>query len=101
MDYGKLRAQLEEFKRNRANEFKFAPIEKWMTKELGVERLPGKGGSHAYFKHPVLEQLNALGHFQIGLKKGKKIYRMNFLRYLYPVLKRIIDELEKEADREE
>jgi len=102
-DFDKLRQELEQFKKKNANELEFHPIEKWMVRKLGVERLPPKSGSHVYYKHRILEQSNPPGHFQVSLKKGSKkevIYRKNFLEYLYKSLKLIIDLLEQEAASE-
>ena len=99
----KLRAHLEKLKRTSSNELEFRPIEKWMRKELNVERLPNKGGSHIYFQHPAIEELNTLGHFQVALAKGKKkdiIYRDNFREYLYDIVKKIIDYIEQEERSE-
>lgn len=100
----KLKAHLEKLKRMSSNELEFRPIEKWMKKELNVERLPDKGSSHIYFRHPAIEKFNELGHFQVALAKGKKkeiIYRNNFLEYLYKFLKTIIDYLEQEEQSEQ
>lgn len=99
----KLRVHLEELKRMSSNELEFRPIEKWMKKELYVERLPNKGSSHIYFCHPAIKEYNELGHFQVALAKGKKkdiIYRDNFREYLYRFLKTIIDYLEQEEQSE-
>ena len=100
-DFQKLRAELQKFNQLKGNELDFRPIEKWMTKELGVERLPNKPGSHVSFRHRALEEQNDLGNFQIGLKKNKKLYKQNFKDYLYKVLLHIIEFLEKEAAREQ
>ena len=104
-DFQKLRAKLQEFNKQKGNEFKFRPIEKWMTEELGVERLPNKGGSHIVFRHEVLERVKLIpgGTFRVALKKGSKkpmIYRSNFLEYLYPQLSMILGLLEEEVANE-
>lgn len=105
-DFKKLRECLEQFKTQKANEFKFRPIEKFMLKELGVERMPNKGGSHISFRHGVLEKEVGIegGLFRVALKHGSKkpiLYRTVFLEYLYPELNRIIDLLEKVEKGEE
>lgn len=94
-----LRRDLEKFRRIKSGELDFAPIEKWMLKKLGVEKLPLKGGSHVYYRHPAIEDENEYGHFQVSLAHGrakKIIYRKVFLEYLYPRLVTIINYVEKE-----
>lgn len=96
-----LRDKLEEFKRIKASEYDFRPIEKWMINELGVQPLPLKGGSHVFYEHRLLKKYAPFdGHFQVALKKGKTIYRRNFLEYTYKTLKKIIDCMELEVQGE-
>lgn len=99
-DIDRLRGELERFKNIKSNELDFRKIEKWMTKKLDVKPLPDKRGSHKYYNHHLLVSYNGTGNFQAALVSGKKkktMYRKNFLEYLYPWLKRIIEEYERET----
>lgn len=90
-----LRAELEDFRKLTANELPFRKIEKWMIKELEVERLKNVPGSHRIYRHRLLEPYTENGHFQaVPRKNDRIIHRMNFHRQLYPRLNQILDELE-------
>lgn len=95
-----VRDELERFKAITANELDYGKIEKFMLRRLNVERLPNKGGSHVFYRHPAIEEdCNEFGHFQVALKKGSpkpKIYQRNFLDRLYPILNHIVNKMDEE-----
>ena len=95
-----VRDELERFKAITASELDFRKIENFMIRRLNVERLPNKGGSHRFYRHPAIEaDCNEFGHFQAALKKRSpkpKIFRQNFLEYLYPVLDHIVNKMDEE-----
>ena len=96
-DLKQAKEHLDKLKASGANEIKWGPLKKWMIKELGVEELPKKGGSHVLYWHPLLEKYEGPpGHFQVALKKNKVLYRKNFLDSTYKVLMKIIALLELE-----
>jgi hypothetical protein len=109
-DYQKLRAKLEEFRVIQSNEIDLAHIEKWMTEQLDVRRIPtGKGpgkkkgdGSEVTFNHPAFVPYNRTGNFTVHVihKKRQQMYRLNFRKFLYPRLRDIIDWLEMEEKGE-
>jgi len=43
-DFAKLKKELEDIKKSAAPEMDLGPLEKWMKKKLGVERLADRGG---------------------------------------------------------
>lgn len=100
-----LKAELEKFKRIQKSEIELGPIERWMTKELGVERLSSKKSKgsiikyrHLAFKTPE----NPEGHFVIHKmhKKREMIRRSNFHEFLAKRLETILAYLETEVNSE-
>jgi hypothetical protein len=107
-DFVKLRKELELFKADQRAEYGLGPIERWMIKGLGVTRIQtGKGrkkrgtGSTITYSHPVLKLLRISEYFVVHKmhKKREYIRRINFVKFLYPTLKTIIDLLEQEERR--
>jgi len=107
-DFEKLRKKLESFKNVNVPELELAPIEKWMIKELGVERIKtGKGtkkgkGSRISYRHDALRQTGRDGIFGIdiihGRRKGREmVKRTDFRGFLYRRLLEIIAILEQES----
>jgi len=100
--FEKLRQELDEFKKNEKSIFDFDPIEKWMIKSLGVEKLKQKSGSARKYQHEALGGYYENGRFGVHLRhKGKaQIHKMNFKNILYITLKQIIDSMELEENSE-
>jgi hypothetical protein len=97
-----LRAELSKMHRQAPPEMELRPIEKWMIKELGVERLPMKGGSAITYYHKALTNIgDGQGHFsihKIHARNPEYIYKRNFKNYLYKSLMEIISILEAEGN---
>lgn len=101
-DYKDLLKRLDEFRNYRKPDIKLSEVEKLM-KEIGVERIStGKSsgkkkgqGSKVFYYHPILKSLGESGHFTIhkihgSHKKNEKISKIDYKRYLYKPLEKII-----------
>ncbi len=79
------------------------PIEKWMEQNLGVTRLPLKGGSQVTYYHDALTMVGSgLGHFSVHIIHGKArdhrhIRRRDFRHFLHKRLMEIIAILEDQG----
>lgn len=104
-DIEKLRKELEEFRNIQTPEIDVKKLERWMKKELDVERQPDKSGVSLIYQQPILKKFREADIFTVhrvhpASKSKPKITRIDFRRYLYPTLNKIIDCLETEAQSE-
>jgi hypothetical protein len=76
------------------NEIPFNHILK-IAEFLGVEHMKANGGSMERFHHPLAETETYGGHFGVHIvHKGKAevlVMRTNYKKYMYPILKKIIE----------
>jgi hypothetical protein len=104
-DFEKLRKELDEFKNIQTPEIDVKRLEKWMKKKLNVERQPDKSGVSLIYQQPILKKYREADIFTVhrvhpASKSKPKITRIDFKRYLYPTLEKLIDCLEMEAQSE-
>ena len=77
------------------------PIEKWMQRNLGVERLPMKGGSGVIYRHEALTCLgDGLGHFSVHVMHNKNrefVTKFDYKKYIHANLMLIISIIESKG----
>ena len=89
-----LEKKLEKFYNHQKKEFDLSEVEKWMIKELGVERKGKKGIKVIYFHKALTIGFNDKGHFTVHIIHGKgkeQIRRFDFRKYMNKPLKIIIE----------